>query len=434
MSSTSVPAAIPQKRWVYVIPVAAIMYMMAYLDRNNVAVILPFINTQDPTMQISPADQGLISGIFFVGYMVLQIPGAVAAQKWSAKKTVLILMLAWGIVAMLCGAVQDKPQFLVVRFVLGIFEGGVWPAVLVLLASWFPLAERARANALWMCCLPLANIVAAPLSGVLLQYWHWRWVFVLEGVPPIIWAIVWWFAVSDSPTKAKWVSAEERTYVLDELAAEEAAKPAVDSKGGYRRAVKDPQVWLMILIYFLWMTGFYGFSLWLPTVLKDLTGGNSTMVGWLTAIPYAFALVGMIVVSRWSDRTQDRRRAVAIPLFVGSVALIIGQFVHVPAINIVLLCIAALGIYAPYGPFWAIPASFLRIEVLAFAMGLINALGNLGGFLGPYAVGWLESMFNGSALPGFLLLAVLLIIGGIVTLAVIKPPETQVQTTEVTAG
>lgn len=419
MSSTFAPAtAIPQKRWVYVIPVAAIMYMLAYLDRNNVAVILPFID-KDPSMTLSVADKGLISGIFFVGYMFLQIPGAVAAQKWSAKKTVLILMLCWGLAAIACGFVQDRGQFLVARFFLGVFEGGVWPAVLVLLASWFPLKERARANALWMLCLPLSSILMAPLSGVLLEHFSWRTVLMLEGVPPLLWAIVWWFAISDKPSKAGWVSPAEREFLERSLAVEEAAKPAVDPKGGYRRALRDPRVLLMILIYFCWMSGFYGFSLWLPTVVKGLTGGSSALVGWLTAIPYAVALVAMVLVSRWSDRTQNRRLAVAVPLLVGAAALVLGQFIHAPAVNIVLLCIAAVGIYAPYGPFWAIPAGFLRIEVLAFSMGLINALGNLGGFLGPYAVGYLHDQ-TGNDLVGYFSLAGILVVGSVVTLAVIK--------------
>ncbi|MFT3877496.1 MAG: MFS transporter [Propioniciclava sp.] len=400
------------------IPVAAIMYMLAYLDRNNVAVILPFLE-QDPTMHLSVADKGLVSGIFFIGYMFLQIPGAVAAQKWSAKKTVLILMITWGLAAMACGFVANRDQFLVARFFLGVFEGGVWPAVLVLLASWFPLAERARANALWMLCLPLSSILMAPLSGILLEYFSWRTVLIIEGVPPLLWAIVWWFAVADGPSKATWVDARERDYIQSTLAAEEAAKPAVDPKGGYRRALKDRRVLLMIVIYFCWMTGFYGFSLWLPTVLKQLTGGSSTVVGWLTAIPYLIALVAMVLVSRWSDRTQNRRLAVAVPLLVGATALVLGQMISVPWINIVLLCVAAVGIYSPYGPFWAIPAGFLRIEVLAFSMGLINALGNLGGFLGPYAVGWLHDA-TGSDLVGYLSLAGVLVLGAVLTLVGVK--------------
>ncbi|WP_028709174.1 MFS transporter [Propionicicella superfundia] len=421
MSPSVTASAVPQKRWAYVIPVAAIMYMLAYLDRNNVAVILPFIE-KDPTMHLTVSDKGLVSGIFFVGYMFLQIPGAVAAQKWSAKKTVLILMITWGIAAMACGLVADRNQFLVARFFLGVFEGGVWPAVLVLLASWFPLTERARANALWMLCLPLSSIVMAPLSGVLLESFSWRTVLIIEGIPPLLWAVVWWFAVADRPSQARWITPAEREYVESTLAAEEAAKPAVDPKGGYQRALRDPRVLLMIAIYFCWMTGFYGFSLWLPTVLKNLTGGSPILVGWLTAIPYLIALVGMVLVSRWSDRTANRKLAVAVPLLIGAGALVVGQFVTLPVVNIALLCIAAVGIYAPYGPFWALPAAFLRIEVLAFSMGLINALGNLGGFVGPYAVGWMRDA-TGSDLIGYLFLAGILVLSALLTVIGVKTQQ-----------
>ena len=402
------------------------MYMLAYLDRNNVAVILPFIGN-DPTMQLTVADKGMVTGIFFVGYMFLQIPGAILAQKWSAKKVVLILMVMWGLAAMATGLVQSREQFLAARFVLGFFEGGVWPAVLVLLASWFPLKERARANSLWMACLPVSSVIMAPLSGVLLDHFSWRTVLVLEGVPPILWAIVWWFAVADSPKKAKWVSPEEREYVETALAEDEAAKPKV-GKSTYREALKDRRVITLIAIYFCWMSGFYGFSLWLPAVIKDLTGGSAGMVGWVTAIPYVFALMAMVAVSAWSDRTGNRKLAVAGPILIGVVAMVAGQLVHSPLVNIGLLCVVAMGIYAPYGSFWAIPAGMLRIEVLAFALGLINALGNLGGFVGPYAVGWLTAK-TGSDAAGYYALAGLLTVGALLTLFVVKPVAMTTDTT-----
>ena len=418
VDSQSHGTKIPSKRWSFVIPVAAVMYMLAYLDRNNVAVILPFIG-DDPTMQLTVADKGMVTGIFFVGYMFLQIPAAILAQKWSAKNVVLILMLTWGLAAMATGLVQSREQFLVARFVLGVFEGGVWPAVLVLLASWFPLRERARANALWMACLPVSSVIMAPLSGVLLDHYSWRTVLVIEGVPPILWAIVWFFAVADSPKKATWISAAERNYVETALASDEAAKPSI-GKSTYLDAFKDRRVVTLIAIYFCWMSGFYGFSLWLPTVIKDLTGGSAGLVGWVTAIPYIFALIAMIAVSAWSDRTGNRKLAVAGPILIGVVAMVAGQLIDSPLVNIALLCVVAMGLYAPYGSFWAIPAEMLRIEVLAFALGLINALGNLGGFLGPYTVGWLTEQ-TGSDASGYYALAGILAIGALLTLFGVKP-------------
>lgn len=403
---------IPLKRWTFVIPVAAVMYMLAFLDRNNVAVVLPFIGN-DPSMQLSATDQGLISGIFFVGYMILQIPAAILAQKWSAKNVVLVLMILWGLAAMSTGLVQSRNLFLVARFALGVFEGGIWPAVLILLAGWFPLRERARANSLWMACLPIASIIMAPLSGMLLDYFSWRTVLVIEGIPPILWAIVWWLAVADSPKQASWISDQERTYLETTLAIEEEAKPNVGTST-YRKAFKDRKVIILIAIYFCWISGFYGFNLWLPTVIKELTGGSATTVGWLTTIPYVFSLVAMHYVSSWSDWTGNRKAAVAVPLAFAAIAMVTGQLVHNSLLNIALLCIVCMGLYAPCGSFWAIPAQLLRIEVLAFAMGLINAVGNLGGFLGPYLVGWVTEL-TGSAANAYYTLAAILGVGVLLT-------------------
>ena len=417
----------PTKRWAYVIPVAVVMYMLAYLDRTNTAMILPYINS-DASSQIhlTKADEGIVSGIFFFGYMFLQIPAAILAERWSAKKTVAILMFLWGFAAMAVSFVQSNGQFYTARFILGFFEGGVWPSVLILIANWFPLKERARANSLWMCCLPLSSVLISPITGILLDHFSWRTVLFVEGVPPLIWAIVWLLVVSDHPRDATWADGAEREYIEAELAADEASKPVIDSdgKGGYLAAARSPHVWQLIVIYLCFMGGFYGYTLWLPTVVKGLVSGSSaSSVGLITAIPYIFAVVGMLAVSSWSDRTGDRRMAIAVPLFIGAVALTIGQLVHNPIVNIVLLVIVAIGVYSPYGPYWAVPGAYLRIEALAGGLGLINALGNLGGFLGPYLVGWLADL-TGSAATGYYALAGLLVAGAVLTWVVIKPEIT----------
>ncbi|ADJ44135.1 major facilitator transporter [Amycolatopsis mediterranei S699] len=429
---------IPRRRWAYVIPVAVVMYMLAYLDRTNVAVILPYIGDDFP---LSAGAKGLASGIFFVGYLVLQIPAAVLAAKWSARKTVLILMVAWAFAAVLCGLVQNETQLYLARLLLGLFEGGVWPAVLILLASWFPQAERARANALWMTCLPISAILMSPLSGFMLDHMSWRWVFVLQGLPPLVWAAVWWFAVADRPARARWISAAEREYLETTLKAEEDAKPAFAKQGcdnrgfapgrglrhpdprkaGYRQALANRQVLLLVGIYFFWITGFYGFSLWLPSVVKTMTGGSATAVGFLSAVPYVLALAGMIACGHWSDRTGNRRLAVTVPLLVAIGGLLLGNLGHWPAaVQLGLLCVVAPGVYMPYGPFWAIPSRVLGIEVVAVAMGLINALGNLGGFAGPYLVGWLTDV-TGTAATGFVVLAAFLAVAAGLAFFGLKP-------------
>ncbi|GGU93523.1 MFS transporter [Streptomyces albospinus] len=408
---------IPARRWACVIPVAAIMYMLAYLDRNNISVILPYMHGD---LDLSNADKGLAGGIFFVGYVFLQIPAAVLAQRWSARKTVLILMVAWGLSAALSGLVRTRGQFYLARFVLGFFEGGVWPAVLILLASWFPLRERARANALWMACLPLSSVLMAPLSGWMLDHASWRWVLVLQGLPPLLWAVVWWFTVADRPAQARWISRAEAGHLERALAADEAAKPPAGG-GSYLDAVRQRPVLVLIGVYFFWITGFYGFSLWLPSVIKELThNGSPTEVGLLTAIPFTVALVVMIGNAAWSDRTGRRRQAVAVPLVVGIAALLLGQAVHGALPRMLLLCLTAAAVYAPYGPFWAIPGQLLRFEAVAVAMGLINALGNLGGFAGPYLVGWLTDA-TGSSLTGFAVLAGFLAVAVVLVALGLRP-------------
>jgi sugar phosphate permease len=406
--STSVPA----RRWGFVIPVAAVMYVLAYVDRINVGMILPYI---DESFGLSASDSGFAAGIFFVGYMALQIPGGILASRWSAKKTIAILMVAWGATAVLTGFVRTRTELYIARFVLGVFEGGVWPAVLVLLARWFPQNERARANALWMTCLPISAAAMAPLTGWLLTFLTWRQVFVIEGIPPLVWVVVWWLFTADRPSEASWCSPEERHDIERRIAAENAVKPA---SAGYWAALSDRTVIVLFIAYFFWMAGFYGFTMWVPSVVKSFAGSgvSSARVGLLSAIPFAVAVIGMVVTSNWSDRRMKRQAFVAVPALIGAVGLVAGQFVRTPALQLAFLVVAAIGVYGPYGPFWAVPSAILRPEVVGVSMGLIN-IANLGGFLGPYIVGYLRGATGGDV-AGFLLLAAFLLVVAVVFLLI----------------
>jgi MFS family permease len=339
--------------------------------------------------------------------MILQIPGGLLASRWSAKKTVAILMVFWGLTAVATGFVQSRNQLYAARFILGIFEGGVWPAVLVLLATWFPLNERARANALWMCCLPISAVGMAPLTGWLLSFMTWRTVFIVEGVPPLIWVFLWWIFTADRPSEASWVSPEERSYIEERIATENAGKPA---SAGLWAAMTDRTVLWLVVTYFFWMAGFYGFTMWVPSVVKSFAGAGASAgkVGLLSAIPFVFAVISMVVNSTWSDRVMKRQAFIAVPALIGAFGLIVGQFVHTPMLQMFFLIIAAIGVYGPYGPFWAVPSAILRPEVIGVSMGLIN-MANLGGFLGPYIVGYVRTS-TGSGFAGFLVLAGFLLI------------------------
>ena len=404
-AKTSEMKHIPRQRWLRIIPVAVVMYILAFVDRVNVAMVFPYVNKG---FGLTATATGFAAGIFFVGYMILQIPGGILAGRWSAKKVVAILMVLWSIPAIASGLAQDPMQLYMARFVLGFFAGGVWPAVLVLLATWFPEKERARANALWMTCLPLSAILMTPLTGWMLEVMTWRWVFILQGLPPLIWVVAWWFIIYDRPSQAPWISEGERTYIEKSIAAESATKPR---SVGYWAAFTNPTVLWLIVAYFFWMAGFYGLTMWVPSVIKSFAGHDqSETVGWLSAIPFVFALIAMVVNSAWSDRRMKRQMHVSIPLALGALGLIGGQLVgHHPVLQMIFLLVAAIGVYGPYGPFWAVPSALLQVEVAGAAMGLINALGNLGGFLGPYVVGYIRGRtHNGFA--GFLVLSLFLLI------------------------
>ncbi|HVP10848.1 MAG TPA: MFS transporter [Phycisphaerae bacterium] len=398
-----------RQRWVHIIPVAMVMYVLAYVDRINVAMVFPYI---DQSFGLTDADVGFAAGIFFVGYMVLQIPGGMLASRWGARRVVAVLMILWSLAAIATGLVENRTQLYIARFVLGVFEGGVWPAVLVLLATWFPQDERARANALWMICLPISAVMMAPITGWLLSVLPWRWVFIAEGLPPLLWLVVWWTFIADRPRDARWMAPGERSELERRLAAENAAKaPAC----GHLAALTDRRVLWLAVAYFFWMAGFYGYTMWVPSVVKSFAAdGRSALVGWIVAIPFAFAMVAMVLNSAWSDRRLKREAHVWGPLIIGVIGLTGGQWAaHSPLISLVFLILAAIGVYAPFGPFWAIPSALLPSAVIGSAMGIINAVGNLGGFAGPYVVGFIRGRthdgFAGLAmLSGSLLIAVVI--------------------------
>ena len=398
-----------RQRWVHLIPVAMVMYVLAYVDRINVAMVFPYI---DKSFGLTDADVGFAAGIFFVGYMVLQIPGGMLASRWGARRVVAVLMVLWSLAAIATGLVENRTQLYIARFVLGVFEGGVWPAVLVLLATWFPQDERARANALWMVCLPISAVVMAPLTGCLLGVLPWRWVFIAEGFPPLLWLVVWWVFIADRPRDARWMAPGERRELELRLAAENAAKPPA---GGHLAALTDRRVLWLAVAYFFWMAGFYGYTMWVPSVVKSFAAdGRSALVGWIVAIPFAFAMVAMLLNSAWSDRRLKREAHVWGPLIIGVIGLTGGQWAaRSPLTSLAFLILAAIGVYAPFGPFWAIPSALLPSAVIGSAMGIINAVGNLGGFAGPYVVGFIRGRAHGgfaglATLSGSLLIAVVI--------------------------
>ena len=375
------------------------MYTIAFVDRNNIGLAIP---SMSKSLHVSPTISGLVFGIFFVGYLILQIPGGHLAERWSAKWYVFIALLAWGVLASITGLVQNVTQLLIIRFLLGVVEGGVWPATLVLLAHWFPRRERARANGLWMLCLPVASAASSPISGyILASTGDYRIMFVAEGAPAIVWAILWAIFIKDHPRQSASPEAE-REYLATTLAAERQDRDRPDL-GTYKKALTSPLTWLFCLIYFFSTIPGYGISSFLPSLLKQ-TGMSIGTVGIINALPYVVAIVGLLVVGAVSDRTMFRRRWVAIPALIMGVGIILSAVLHASTlVSIVLLIAAGFGLYSYLAPFWATVDQMMPAAIAGGAMGLINGIGNLGGFAGPYVVGYLDST-TGGFITGFIFL------------------------------
>ncbi|HUZ47697.1 MAG TPA: MFS transporter [Terriglobia bacterium] len=389
---------IPAQRWRHILPVAFIMYTIAFVDRTNISLALPSMSRD---LHMNSTQAGSAAGVFFWGYMALQIPGGYLAEHWSAKRFISILLVLWGLAAMVCGLVRTGQEFWVMRLVLGIAEGGVWPATLVLLAHWFPRSERARANAYWMLCLPAAVVVSSPVSGCILGRWGWRVMLISEGVLPFIWLVIWLLLIDNHPKDAKWISSDEQNYLEKTLRRESRELAPADS-AGFLRTLLCPQVLLMVLIYFLLNSGNYGFLFWLPSALHSEKHLTDFVTGILFAIPFVVTGAGMVLISRHSDRRRERRGHVAGSMAWAGVFLLGGVLLSQHSFLLSFLCITVVGVgaFGALGPFWAIPSETLPRSVSGSAMGLINALGCLGGYFGPLLVGYLDNL-TGNFVYGF---------------------------------
>ncbi len=374
------------QRWLHIIPVAFVMYTIAFIDRTNVSMAIPSMSR---ALHMNPTQAGSAVGIFFWGYVALQIPGGYLAQRWSAKRFVAILLIIWGVCAVGCGLVHSWRQFWVMRLLLGGAEGGVWPAVLVLLSHWFPRGERARANGYWMLCLPISVVLSSPLSGWILGRWNWRVLLIAEGAIPFLWLVIWLIFINDYPNQANWISPEERDYLEATLHTESHDLDAVNPETFWRALLK-PTVLIMVGIYFAQTFGNYGYLFWLPSALEKAKSMSNLFVGVLMTLPYIVTAIGMVLISRHSDKRHERRGHVAFGLaWAGAClmacVLLTGRF---PTLGFAAICLVGAGSYGMLGPFWAVPTETLPRSISGPAMGLINALGNLGGFFGPLAVGF----------------------------------------------
>lgn len=414
MNSTtpvSLGSSASAKRWRRTIPIVFITYSLAYLDRVNFGFAAAAGMAAD--LKISPSQSSMLGAVFFLAYFLFQIPGTIYAERRSVKRLIFWCILSWGILASLTGLVTNLPALFAIRFLLGVSEAAVMPAMLVFLSNWFTRAERSTANTFLVLGNPVTVIWMSVLSGYLVHAFNWRWMFILEGAPAIIWAVCWLALAKDFPREAAWLEAGERDRVEQALRAEQGGLKPMRN---YAEAFRSPIVLCLGAQYFCWSVGVYGFVLWLPTILREASNASIVNTGWLSALPYAAAVPAMLLMSRWSDRSARRKPFVWPALLLAGLAFF-GSFALGPqhfAISYALLVIAGIGMYAPYGPFFAIVPEILPRNVAGGAMALINTLGAVGGFVGSYFVGYLTTA-TGTPTYSYMLMSASLLASAMLT-------------------
>lgn len=394
--------------------------IIACIDRVNISYAKLTMTQTLPWL--SPEVYGFGAGIFFIGYLLLEIPGSLFAAKFSASKWISRIMFTWGAVSLCMAFVTTEWQFYLCRFLLGASEASLYPVIYSLLfPRWFTASERARATSLMLTSLLLSTIIGAPIAGVLLEHSFfgllgWQELFILESIPALCFAFYFFFAVKDRPDQASWLTDAEKEY-LTTMYQEEQAKMQSVKKYTVFQAFTDTKVLKLCLIYFLWVVGFWGFYFWMPTVLKELSGLSTSLLGGAIAIPMTAALLVQLIISKTATMTGDKVWHVACTLFVGAVGLGLSPFAQSLPVALALVCLSAIGIHAAMGVWWTIPTTFLTGPAAAGSVALINSCGNLGGWVGPNMMAWVK-VNTGSFDAGYFIMGAAMLVSGLLVLTI----------------
>ena len=403
------------------LPFLFILYITNYLDRTSLAYAAIGISRD---LGFSDRVLGLGSGIFFISYVTLQIPGALLVERWSARRMISATMIAWGSLTALTALVHSPGELYIARFVLGAAEAGFFPGVIVYLSHWFMQQDRAKATSYFMAAIPLSFVIGSPIAGWILGHkWFavegWRWLFVLEGMPAIVLGAVAFFVLTDWPCEAGWLRPEQRQWITQKLQEE---KPSARQATSVMQILRSRAVMLLAATAFFDYFAAYVMIFWLPTILKRQSGLSDMRVGLLGAIPYIVTFIAMLINGWHSDRSGERRWHSAVPVFIAAISLLV--LVRLPdstPVTLFLLTLASV-ISAFLPAFWAIPTEILSESGAAAAVGTINAVGSLAGFAGPYAFGYLHTR-TGSFSYGFALIAVFGFVAGILVLLTPGPRQ-----------
>ena len=401
------------------IPFLFLCYIVAYLDRVNVGFAKLQMSSE---LSLSDAAFAAGAGIFFIGYFFFEVPSNIALKVFGARVWIMRIMVTWGIVSCAMMFVRGEWSFYAMRFILGLAEAGFFPGVIYYLTIWYPSDRRSTRTAWFITAIPLAGVIGNPISGAIMDFCSgslglagWQWLFLVEGVPSILVGIWVMYYLDSNIGEAKWLTTDEKALLDHNLAAEENVK----TEASILDAFKSGKVYVLCIIYFTLMIGLYGIAFWLPTIVKALGIRGYWNIGWLSAIPWGFAAVGMLFLSHHSDKTGERRWHYALNATAGAVGLALaGAFGGNPALSIVFLSIGTLGVVGSMPLFWPLPSAFLTGSAAAAGIGIVNSIGNLGGYVGPNVAIWVKPISLDPAAPMYTI-AALLIIGAVVTLVFI---------------
>jgi D-galactonate transporter len=397
----------------HLIPFLVLAYFFSYLDRVNLGFAALTMNAE---LKLTPLMFSWGAGIFFIGYFIFEVPSNLALEKFGASRWIARIMVTWGIISALMALTAGEWSFYVLRFLLGVAEAGFFPGIILYLTYWYPAEYRARFLALFAIAVPVSTVIGAPVSGLLLGLdgamglKGWQWLFIIEGIPSILLGIVTWFYLTDRPAKADWLTGEQKAWLSSRLEGEIAARQAATHLT-LRQALTSPKVIALSLVYFGFVGALYGMQFWLPQIVKAF-GFSNAQTGFVVALPYLIGTIAMILWARHSDATRERVAHVGLPLLLTAVALGVAGYVTDPAVTMVALVVAAIGVFCTFGVFWTLPTAWLSGTAAAGAIALINSIGNLAGFGGPYLIGWAKQT-TGSTSAGLLMLAVLPLIASI---------------------
>lgn len=386
------------------IPFLALLYFINYLDRVNIGFAGP--NGMNAELGLSATMFGFASGIFFFGYLFLEVPSNIALHRFGARRWLARIMLTWGMVSTAIAFVPNAHTLVVLRFLLGVTEAGFFPGIILYLTLWFPAKQRAWAVSLFMVAVPVSTAVGSTLSALVIDWGHgvlglagWRFMFLVEGLPAVALAIACWFYLTDRPAQARWLDADERQWLQSTLEAERATAEGA-AHWPLRKALTHPRMLALAFIYFGIVYGLYAVGFFLPTIVAGFQqqyGSHLGIIGrgLVTAIPYAIAAIVMVFWARHADRTGERVWHVAIPAIIGGVSTPAALYMANPYLAMVAITLTTCSIMCAMPVFWALPSAFLTGAAAAGGIALINSLGNISGFGGPYVTGWLNDLTGG---------------------------------------